>query len=92
VLGATSLSVVLPAVVDAVRPLPVIAAGNCQRPRSRRSLNPSGDQAVSMGTAFVAVTRQQRARLTKKRITLSCAEDIDMFECRFSATKGAWTG
>ena len=48
VLGTTSLSVLLPAIVDAVRPVPVIAAGGLLAALA------FGAQAVSMGTRFLA--------------------------------------
>ena len=54
VLGTTSLSVVLPAIVDAVRPLPVIATGGIADGRGLIAALSFGAQAVSMGTRFLA--------------------------------------
>ena len=54
VLGTTSLSVVLPAIVDAVRSLPVIAAGRIADGRGLVAALALGAQAVSMGTRFLA--------------------------------------
>ena len=65
VLGTTSLSVVLPAIVDAVRPVPVIAAGGIADGRGLVSALALGAQAVSMARAFLLATRLQRARCTR---------------------------
>jgi nitronate monooxygenase/enoyl-[acyl-carrier protein] reductase II len=75
VLGTTSLSIVLPAIVDAVRPLPVIAAGGIADGRGLAAALALGAQAVSMGTRFLASDEAAASRAYKERITLSRAED-----------------
>lgn len=75
VLGTTSLAVLLPAIVDAVRPLPVIAAGGIADGRGLAAALALGAQAVSMGTRFLASDEAAVSDAYKKRITLSHAED-----------------
>jgi nitronate monooxygenase len=75
VLGTTSLAVVLPAIVDAVRPLPVIAAGGIADGRGLAAALTLGAQAVSMGTRFLASAEAAASEVYKQRITLSHAED-----------------
>ena len=75
VLGTTSLSVVLPAIVDAVRPVPVIAAGGIADGRGLVSALALGAQAVSMGTRFLASNEAAASPVYKELITRSRAED-----------------
>ncbi len=51
--GTTSLAALLPAVVEAVAPLPVIAAGGMATGRGLAAALALGAQAVMMGTRFV---------------------------------------
>jgi len=74
VLGTTSLSVLLPAIVDAVRPVPVIAAGGLLAALA------FGAQAVSMGTRFLASDEAAASPLYKEPITRSRAEDTLLTE------------
>jgi nitronate monooxygenase/enoyl-[acyl-carrier protein] reductase II len=80
VLGTTSLSVVLPAIVDAVRPVPVIAAGGIADGRGLVAALALGAQAVSMGTRFLASDEAAVSPLYKELITRSRAEDTILTE------------
>ena len=80
VLGTTSLSVVLPAIVDAVRPVPVIAAGGIADGRGLVAALAFGAQAVSMGTRFLASNEAAASPLYKELITRSRAEDTVLTE------------
>lgn len=73
--STTSLSTLVPAVVDAVKPLPVIAAGGIANGRGVVAALSLGAQAVSMGTRFVASEEAQVFREYKERIVKSTAED-----------------
>ena len=80
VLGTTSLSVLLPAIVDAVRPIPVIAAGGIADGRGLVAALALGAQAVSMGTRFLASHESAASPLYKELITRSRAEDTLLTE------------
>jgi NAD(P)H-dependent flavin oxidoreductase YrpB (nitropropane dioxygenase family) len=73
--GKISLSTLLPAVVEAVKPLPVIAAGGIADGRGLVAALSLGAQAVSMGTRFVASEEAFALREYKERIVRSTAED-----------------
>jgi nitronate monooxygenase len=73
--STTSLSTIVPAVVEAVKPLPVIAAGGIANGRGVVAALSLGAQAVSMGTRFVASEEAQIIRAYKERIVKSQAED-----------------
>src|SRR5215469_11664620 len=75
VLGTSSLSVVVPAIVDAVRPVPVIAAGGIADGRGLVAALALGAQAVSMGTRFLASDEAAASPMYKELITRSRAED-----------------
>ena len=66
--GTTSLSIVLPAVVDAVAPLPVVAAGGLADGRGVAAALMLGAQAVSMGTRFVCSAEASLACAYKERV------------------------
>lgn len=51
--GTTALSTLLPSVADAVKPLPVIAAGGIANGRGLAAALALGAQAVSLGTRFL---------------------------------------
>jgi len=73
--GTTSLSIVLPAVVDAVKPLPVIAAGGVADGRGLAAALQLGAQAVSIGTRFLCSRESAALRAYKDRIVHAKAED-----------------
>ena len=70
-----SLSTIVPAVVEAVKPIPVIAAGGIANGRGVVAALSLGAQAVSMGTRFVCSEETLVTRAYKERITKSKAED-----------------
>jgi nitronate monooxygenase/enoyl-[acyl-carrier protein] reductase II len=80
VLGTTSLSVVVPAIVDAVRPVPVIAAGGIADGRGLVAALALGAQAVSMGTRFLASDEAAVSPVYKELITRSRAEETVLTE------------
>jgi nitronate monooxygenase/enoyl-[acyl-carrier protein] reductase II len=73
--STTSLSTLLPSVVDAVHPVPVIAAGGIGNGRSIVAALGLGAHAVSMGTRFLASEEARVPREYKDRVVQSKAED-----------------
>ena len=73
--GTTSLAALLPAVVEAVQPLPVIAAGGIADGRGVAAALALGAQAVMMGTRFVCSEESRASRDYKDRIARARAED-----------------
>ena len=73
--GATSLSALLPAIVEAVTLLPVVAAGGVANGRGVVAALSLGAQAVSMGTRFLASQEAFVPHGYKARIVKSTAED-----------------
>jgi nitronate monooxygenase len=73
--GTTALSIVLPAVVEAVRPLPVIAAGGVADGRGVAAALALGAQAVSIGTRFLCSNECAASTEYKRRIVRARAED-----------------
>ena len=73
--STTSLSTLVPAMVEAVGPVPVIAAGGIATGRGVVAALTLGAQAVSMGTRFVASEEVQVIQAYKQRIVDSTAED-----------------
>ena len=73
--STTSLSTILPAVVEAVKPIPVIAAGGIANGRGVVAALSLGAQAVSMGTRFLCSEETLVSRAYKERVTKSKAED-----------------
>lgn len=69
------LSVLLPATVDAVRPLPVIAAGGIGDGRGLAAALSLGAQAVSMGTRFLCSNESQAAPEYKRRVVQARPEN-----------------
>ena len=73
--GTTSLMTLIPAVLQAVAPLPVIAAGGIATGRGMLAALGLGAEAVSMGTRFVASEESRAAPEYKQRIVRARAED-----------------
>ena len=73
--GTTALSIALPAVVEAVKPLPVIAAGGVADGRGIAAALQLGAQAVSIGTRFLCSNESAALRAYKERIVRAKAED-----------------
>jgi nitronate monooxygenase/enoyl-[acyl-carrier protein] reductase II len=73
--STTALSTIVPAVVEAVRPVPVIASGGIADGRGLVAALSLGAQAISMGTRFLASEEAQVPREYKERIVQSRAED-----------------
>ncbi len=73
--STTSLSTIVPAVVEAVKPIPVIAAGGIANGRGVIAALSLGAQAVSMGTRFLCSEETQVLRAYKERVTRAKAED-----------------
>jgi nitronate monooxygenase/enoyl-[acyl-carrier protein] reductase II len=71
----TSLSTLVPAVVDAVSPVPVLAAGGIATGRGVVAALTLGAQAVSMGTRFLCSTEAAATQAYKERVVHSTAED-----------------
>jgi nitronate monooxygenase len=82
--GTTALSVLVPAVVDAVGPIPVIASGGVADGRGLVAALSLGATGVSMGTRFVASDEAFVPRLYKERIVSSVAEDTVYTEDLFN--------
>lgn len=70
-----SLSTLLPAVVEAVKPLPVIASGGIADGRGLIAALSLGAQGVSLGTRFLASEEAFVPLEYKKRVVQSRAED-----------------
>ena len=73
--STTSLSTIVPAIVEAVAPVPVIAAGGIANGKGVVAALSLGAQAVSMGTRFVASQEVLVTQDYKERIVASTAED-----------------
>jgi nitronate monooxygenase len=71
--GVESLSVVLPATVDAVAPLPVVASGGIADGRGLAAALALGAQAVSLGTRFLCSDESRAAY--KDRVVAATAAD-----------------
>ncbi|MCU0921385.1 MAG: nitronate monooxygenase [Burkholderiaceae bacterium] len=78
--GTTPLSILLPAVVEAVGSVPVIAAGGIATGAGVVSALALGAQAVSIGTRFVASTEANAAPAYKQRIVRARADDTVLTE------------
>lgn len=73
--STTSLSTIVPAVVEAVKPTPVIASGGIANGRGVVAALTLGAQAVSMGTRFLCSEETKVLRAYKERVVQSKAED-----------------
>jgi len=73
--STTSLSTIVPAVVEAVKPVPVIAAGGIANGRGIVAALSLGAQAVSLGTRFLCSEETRVVHAYKERVVKSKAED-----------------
>lgn len=72
--STTALSVLLPAVVDAVGPVPVVAAGGIADGRGVVAALDLGAQGVSLGTRFLCSDESGAAQGYKERVVAAGAE------------------
>jgi nitronate monooxygenase len=72
--GTTALSVLVPAIIDAISPVPVVASGGIADGRTLLSALCLGAQAVSMGTRFLASDEANAAPDYKQRVVKATAE------------------
>ena len=73
--GTTSLATLVPAIVQAVAPLPVVAAGGIATGRGLVAALGLGAEAALMGTRFVASEESRASGPYKQRIVRAHAED-----------------
>jgi len=73
--GRVTLATLLPAVIDAVRPLPVLASGGIADGRGVAAALMLGAQGVSLGTRFVASAEARILPEYKRRVVEAHAED-----------------
>ena len=73
--STVALTTIVPAVVEAVKPVPVIAAGGIANGRGVVAALGLGAQAVSMGTRFLASAETHVVQAYKDRVVQSQAED-----------------
>jgi NAD(P)H-dependent flavin oxidoreductase YrpB (nitropropane dioxygenase family) len=73
--STTPLSTLLPAIVDVVQPVPVIAAGGIGDGRGLVAALSLGAQAVSLGTRFLCSEEALAERAYKERVIQSTATD-----------------
>lgn len=82
--GITALSILVPAVVDAITPIPVVASGGVADGRGLAAALSLGATGASMGTRFVASVEAFIPTAYKERIVMSSAEDTvyteDLFD------------
>lgn len=71
----TALSTIVPAVVKAVAPVPVIASGGIATGDGIAAALALGAQGVSLGTRFLCTTESQVAPAYKQRVVEARAED-----------------
>jgi len=82
--GRTALTTLVPTVVEAVQPLPVIASGGIATGRGVVAALSLGAQGVHMGTRFVASEEADIAPAYKKRVVEARAEDLVFCEDLFN--------
>jgi NAD(P)H-dependent flavin oxidoreductase YrpB (nitropropane dioxygenase family) len=82
--GRTALMTLVPTVVEAVRPVPVIASGGIARGRGVVAALSLGAQGVHMGTRFVASEEADIAPAYKKRVVEAGVEDLVYCENLFN--------
>jgi nitronate monooxygenase len=74
--GTTSISVLVPAIVDAIGPVPVLASGGIADGRGLAAALALGAQGVSLGTRFVASTEAFVAEEYKQRVVAAQEGDV----------------
>jgi NAD(P)H-dependent flavin oxidoreductase YrpB (nitropropane dioxygenase family) len=84
--GATSTLTLVPAVVDAVRPIPVIAAGGIADARGLVAVLALGAQAAWIGTRFLLAAEANVHAAYRNRVIAARAEDT----VHTSAFDGGW--
>jgi len=82
--GRTALTTLVPTVVEAVAPLPVIASGGIATGRGIVAALSLGAQGVHMGTRFLASNEADAAPAYKKRVVDARAEDLVFCEDLFN--------
>ncbi|MCP9210437.1 NAD(P)H-dependent flavin oxidoreductase [Streptomyces sp. NEAU-Y11] len=79
--GLTATLPLVPAVVDAVSPLPVIAAGGIADGRGLAAVLTLGAQAAWMGTRFLAATEARTHDIYRRRIVDAVTEEAYYTGC-----------
>jgi nitronate monooxygenase len=85
--ATTSLWANLPTIVDAVKPVPVLASGGIATGRGLAAALVLGGQGISIGTRFVATDEAFASQEYKNRIVSARAEDtvyLDLFDGGFA--------
>lgn len=88
VLGGVAAMPLVPAVVDAVAPLPVIAAGGIADGRGLAAVLALGAQAGWFGTRFLAASEAYTHELYRERVIAAGADDAVYTLC----FDGGWVG
>lgn len=86
--GQTALSVLVPAVVGAVGPIPVVASGGIANGQGLVAALSLGAQGASIGTRFLASLEANSSRAYKDRVVESTSEDTvytQLFDVGWSA-------
>ena len=82
--GRTSVMTLVPTIVEAVQPLPVIASGGIATGRGLVAALSLGAQGVHMGTRFVASDEANAAPAYKQRVVDAETEDLVFCENLFN--------
>jgi len=89
--GAVAMPVLVPQVVDAVRPIPVVAAGGIADGRGLAAALVLGAQGVNMGTRFLASEEASIGELWKQAILDAKSQDavkVDLWDEIFPKPAG----
>ncbi|MEV5208916.1 nitronate monooxygenase [Micromonospora sp. NPDC053740] len=79
--GTTATMVLVPAVVDAVGPIPVMAAGGISDGRGLAAVLALGAQGAWLGTRFLAATEASTHQLYRQHLVAATAEDTVHTHC-----------
>jgi len=79
--GQVATMALVPAVVDAVRPVPVIAAGGIGDGRGLAAILTLGAQAGWLGTRFLAATEAATHQVYRRRLLAATAQDAVYTRC-----------